>query len=129
VSVGFLKVLNGGFVESITVATFTESDINIPDSAIAKMAAQGFVRYSKPLGGFFQREKASHAATLPLMLHSGFSATIAARSAASADRCRYRTFTASLAQVLSPAAMRRSITDVMFFSGQPAGPNRISAQP
>jgi len=92
VSVGFLKVLNGGFLKSITVATFTESDINILDSAIAKVAAQGLVRYSKPLGGFFQREKASHAATLPLMLHSGFSATIAARSAASADRCRYRTF-------------------------------------
>ena len=75
-SVGFLKVLNGGFVKSITVAAFTESDINIPDSAIAKMPAQGLVRYSKPLGGFFQREKASHAATLPLMLHSGFATVL-----------------------------------------------------
>jgi hypothetical protein len=99
VSVGFLKVLNGGFVKSITVATFTESDINIPNSAIAKMAAQGLVRYSKPLGGFFHREKASHAATLPLMLHTGF-ATVQ----------RHLTL-----PDISPAAMRRPSIDVIFF--------------
>jgi len=62
VSVGFLKVLDGGFFKSITVATFTESDIDITDSAITKMAPQGLVRYSKPLGGFFHGEEASHAA-------------------------------------------------------------------
>jgi len=92
VSVGFLKVLNGGFLKSITVATFTESDINIPDSAIAKMAAQGLVRYSKPLGGFFQREKASHVATLPFDVALKIFSNDSTRSAASADRCRYRTF-------------------------------------
>ena len=62
-SISFLECLNCGFVKPIAMATFTKSDIDIGQIAIADMTAQGLVRNTKLRGGFGDSEKATHAAS------------------------------------------------------------------